>query len=131
MFLKVFYFTLSTIDFLMFTFLFNSNKFFQISPTFFSTAREAEKEKIYHCTYNFVSHCRLIDYFWTFPPSRWERCFSLLTLRVRSFKKGDHCSSTTDIEKTSGKGAPEWEQPNRRVVKKLWKENSVTAQIEH
>ncbi len=25
---------------------------------FFSTAREAEKEKFYHCIHNFVSHCK-------------------------------------------------------------------------
>ncbi len=41
----------------MLTCLFYSNKFFQISPPLFSTAKEAEKEKIYHCIHNFVSHC--------------------------------------------------------------------------
>ncbi len=56
MFLKVFYFTFSKVDFLMFTSLFNSNKFFQIPPPFFSTAKEAEKEKIYQCIHNFASH---------------------------------------------------------------------------
>ncbi len=44
----------------MFTCLFNSNKFFQIPPPPFSTAREAEKEKIYHCIHYFASHCILV-----------------------------------------------------------------------
>ncbi len=59
--LEVFYFTSSKVDFLMFTCLFNSNKFFQISPPFFSTTKEAEKEKIYHCIHNFVSHCMFVS----------------------------------------------------------------------
>ncbi len=76
---KIFNLTLSKIDFLMFTRLFKSNKFFQIFPLF-SPAREAEKEKIYHCIHNFVSHCmyvhssNLVLFFGKFYFKFWRNC---------------------------------------------------------
>ncbi len=44
-FLKVFYFTSSKIDFLIFTGLFNSNKFSQISPPFFFHCKRGRERK--------------------------------------------------------------------------------------
>ncbi len=40
--------------------------FSKFSPLF-STARKAEKEKIYHCIHNFVSHCISKFFFLIFP----------------------------------------------------------------
>ncbi len=39
---------------------------FSKSPPPFYTAREAEKEKIYHCIHNFVNHCISVMIFATF-----------------------------------------------------------------